>query len=151
MQYYRIKNYGKLNHYKFEKQSQIWIKLYKNIVMSRDWVSLKDHQKVWMIALLCCANQHGCVEKDERMLQLRANLRRKPDLRKLQEIGFIELIDSNDGGRSSILLESHYADRLIDRKIDRSIDEEQQVDMKRQSQIRKAKLVVETLDRMKNI
>lgn len=119
--YFRVKNWDKFQHYKgkrFEGTVDMpWLKLYRSLINSADWVSLKDAEKAWLIGILCIANKHGFVENDASLVQVRARLRRKPDLKKLALLGFIEFKDEIDVGHASTMLAQCYIEKSrVDKK-----------------------------------
>lgn len=121
LKFLHIKNWEKYQHYK--GRHQIWVKLYKDIVNSRLWVSLSDAKKAHLIALLCIANEQGNIDHDTTIVRLRAGLRRPPDLQFFLKVGFLEpIIDLNEMAASKPLANSYTEKRREEKKREEGVD-----------------------------
>ena len=88
MEYLRIANWEKYQHYK--NRNPRWVKLYIDTFNRPNWISLDDKSKfLLLICLGIGAICDGKVPKCAKTLQKISNLRRKPDLKPLIDIGFL--------------------------------------------------------------
>ena len=88
MEYLRIANWEKYQHYK--NRNPRWVKLYIDIFNRPNWISLDDKSKfLLLICLGIGAICDGKIPKCAKTLQKISNLRRKPDLKPLIDIGFL--------------------------------------------------------------
>lgn len=88
MEYLRIANWEKYQHYK--KRNPRWVKLYIDTFNRPNWISLDDKSKfLLLICLGIGAICDGKIPKCAKTLQKISNLRRKPDLKPLIDIGFL--------------------------------------------------------------
>ena len=88
MEYLRIANWEKYQHYK--NRQPRWVKLYIDTFNRPNWISLDDKSKfLLLICLGIGAICDGKVPKCAKTLQKISNLRRKPDLKPLIDIGFL--------------------------------------------------------------
>ena len=93
--YFRIVNWREFQHY--SDRSPPWIKLHRNLLSSRTWVSLDDEGRTLAIAcMLLAADTDNKIPADPAYLQRVAYLRRRPKLQKLADLQFIEFIN-NEG------------------------------------------------------
>jgi len=94
MQYIRIKSYEQYQHYK--ERNPPWIKLHIEILSGRTWVMLDDASRVLAITLMLLASKNdNKIPCDKAYLQRVAYLNGEPDLSRLLEMQFIEVIDEN--------------------------------------------------------
>jgi hypothetical protein len=96
---YKIKNWGKYQHYKDRRPP--WIKLYTEIIddfradgTPNDLYSLTDSAKLTLMLLWCLASRHdGVIPRiDSAWLALKTGMK-KPDISPLLAAGFIETSD----------------------------------------------------------
>jgi hypothetical protein len=86
---YRVKNWGKYQHYK--KRCPPWIKLHYETLTSSDWVMLDDSSRVLAIACMLVASRHdGHVPADPGYIKRVAYLNQDPDFKPLISCGFLE-------------------------------------------------------------
>jgi len=94
---YRIKNWGKFQHYK--DRNPPWIKLHVGILQSEDWVMLDDAGKLLAIAcMVIAARNNGEVPNNPAYIKRVAYLNKTPNLKPLLECGFLKipLADASD-------------------------------------------------------
>lgn len=102
MQYIRIKEWDKFQHYK--DRSPPWIKLHKSMITSRTWVSLDDKGRVLAFAcMMLAADTDNKTPLDPAYLQRVAYLNQKPDFQALVNIDFIEIIEEDGSNASNAL------------------------------------------------
>jgi hypothetical protein len=88
MEYLRIANWEKYQHYK--NRNPRWVKLYIDTFNRPNWISLDDKSKfLLLICLGIGAICDGKIPKCAKTLQKISNLRRKPDIKPLIDIGFL--------------------------------------------------------------
>jgi hypothetical protein len=107
MAYLRIKTWEHFQHYK--DRNPIWIKLHRELLTSRTWVTADDASRVLAIAcMLLAAETENKIPLDKDYLRRRAFLNQDPDLTKLVASQFIEIIEDDD--HASNMLASCYQD-----------------------------------------
>ena len=93
-QFLRIRNWGEFQHYK--DRDPPWIKLHRNLLTSRTWVSLDDASRVLAVALMMlAAGTDNRIPADRAYLRRVAYLNCDPDWQPLIAVQFIELVDEN--------------------------------------------------------
>ena len=94
--YLRIVNWGSYQHYK--RRSPPWIKLHRDLLTSRTWVSLDDASRVLAIASMLLAAEHDNeIPADPAYIQRRAYLHGRPDFAPLIAVGFLEVVEKTEG------------------------------------------------------
>lgn len=94
MQYLRIREWGRFQHYK--DRDPPWIKLHRELLTSRTWVSLDDASRVLAIALmLLAAGTDNKIPADAAYLKRVAYLNADPDWQPLVRTQFVDLIDES--------------------------------------------------------
>lgn len=102
MQYIRIKEWDKFQHYK--DRSPPWIKLHKAMMTSRTWVSLDDAGRVLAFAcMMLAADTDNKTPLDPVYLRRVAYLNQNPDFGPLLGVGFIEIIEEDGSNASKTL------------------------------------------------
>ena len=88
----RIRNWDRYQHYK--DRCPPWIKLYFDLLTSRDWVMLDNAGRVLAVAcMLLASRSEGDVPADAEYIQRVAYLHELPNLQPLIACGFFELPD----------------------------------------------------------
>ena len=115
MQFYRIRNWKKYQHY--SKRSPPWIKLHTKILNSPRWFSLSLASRLLVFCVLIVGSKYdGRVPVDCRLLAKLCRLPRKPNLQPLIDVGFLELDASIvQADASALSTETEYRDRERDR------------------------------------
>jgi hypothetical protein len=89
MQYFRVKNWDKFQHYK--KDNPTWIKLYVNLFRDADWAILTDSQRGQMVMIWMLASaKQGQIPACPKMVKRLCIMDSEPDLKLFIELGFIE-------------------------------------------------------------
>lgn len=92
---WRIKNWEKYQHYK--DRDPPWIKLHRDTLTSRMWVSLDNDGRALAVAcMLIAAGTENQIPDDLGFIKRRGYFDRMPDLSPLVECGFIERCENND-------------------------------------------------------
>jgi hypothetical protein len=87
--FFRIVNWKRFQHYK--ERNPPWIKLHRELLTSRAWISGDDANRTLMVALmLIAADTDNLIPADPDYIQRRAYLNGKPDFSRLVEVGFLE-------------------------------------------------------------
>jgi hypothetical protein len=90
---YAIRNWEQYQHYK--DRNPPWIKLYREIMWSRDWVNWDDASKLLAIVCMMLASENdGLIPNDIGFIRRRAYLEKSPNLKPLITSGF--LVDASD-------------------------------------------------------
>jgi len=99
----RIVNWGTFQHYK--DRNPPWIKLHRDMITSRTWVTADDASRVLVIAcMVLAAETNNKIPFDAEFIRRRAYLSCDPDFTQLIDAQFIELIDES-GNASNALAE----------------------------------------------
>ena len=94
MQFFRVKNLEKHQHYK--NRAPVWIKLYSSILDDFAFANLPDTSKFHLIAIWILASKNeNRIPFCSKWIKRRTNCKRKVDLSILQDAGFIEIIPDN--------------------------------------------------------
>jgi len=94
MEYLKIKNWIKYQHYK--DRNPPWIKLYHSILDDYEYACLQDDSKLLLISLFMLAGRtDNHIPNDPKWIQSKAMLTKKIDIQPLINTGFIS-IDGND-------------------------------------------------------
>lgn len=94
MQFLKLKNWEKYQHYK--DRNPPWIKFYTDIITSRMWVTCDDASRALAIACMALASKtDNRIPADPVYFQRVAYLNSAPDFSKLVETDFIEIVDEN--------------------------------------------------------
>ena len=92
--YFRVRNWDKFQHYK--DRAPPWIKLHRDLLTSRTWVSGDDASRALAIAcMLLAAATDNKIPADPVYVRRVAYLNADPDFSRLAETDFIEFIDEN--------------------------------------------------------
>ena len=92
---WRIKNWEKYQHYK--DRDPPWIKLHRDTLTSRMWVSLDNDGRALAVAcMLIAAGTENQIPDDLGFIKRRGYFDKIPDLSPLVECGFIERCENND-------------------------------------------------------
>lgn len=96
MAHYRITEWATYQQYK--DRSPPWIKLHRDMLTSRTWVTLDDANRVLALAcMLVAAETDNKIPADAGYLKRRAYLHQDPDFPALVAVGFMELVsDAKD-------------------------------------------------------
>jgi hypothetical protein len=87
--FFRIANWKRFQHY--GKRNPPWIKLYRELLTSRAWISGDDANRALMVALmLIAADTDNLIPADPTYVQRRAYLNSEPNFSRLLEVGFLE-------------------------------------------------------------
>lgn len=135
MRYYRIRNWGKYQHYKNSDNknyspSKLWLKLYRDLIVSHEWITLNAHGRNLLIALLCLSNTKGEIKLGASSIKVAAKLdqcRINFYLNKLVESGFIEVISEIDVSNPRKILGSKLDRELINSGVDSKGGEFQEI------------------------
>ena len=88
MEYLKVKNWDKFQHYKH--RSPPWIKLHQSLLSDYDFQCLRDASKAHLILLWLWASNHdGAVPNDPLYLKRCLGLRSAPDLKGFIKQGFL--------------------------------------------------------------
>ena len=88
MQYLKIKNWEKYQHYK--DRNPPWIKLHYELMTSADWVMLADASKLLAVVCMMIASRNdGKVPNDPKYIKRVAYLDKMPNLTPLIDSGFL--------------------------------------------------------------
>jgi hypothetical protein len=124
MEFYRIRNWKKYQHY--SKRNPPWIKLHLKILSSPDWVLASDSTKLSMVCCLLAASMHeGCVPNDSRWLRDACHIHWRVDFKPLLESGFLEnmLADASTKTETETETETEERQRHIPRVKKRAVKE----------------------------
>lgn len=95
MQYYRVKNWQRFQHYK--DRNPPWIKLHYEMLSSQDWVMLADASKLLaVVCMLIASRNQGMVPADPLYFRRVAYLDKTPDFKPLLSCGFLENVLADD-------------------------------------------------------
>jgi hypothetical protein len=95
MKFLRIREWGRLQHYKH--RSPPWIKLHRDFLRSPAWVIGDDSSRTLAIACMMLASEtDNRIPYDAKYVQRAACLNNEPDFAQLIETGFIELVDASN-------------------------------------------------------
>ncbi len=95
MTHFRIVAWNNYQHYK--DRNPPWIKLHRELLTSRMWVSCNDETRALAVAcMLLAAATENNIPADTAYLKRVAYLNKKPDLKPLLDIGFIEAVESKE-------------------------------------------------------
>src|ERR1700739_806847 len=87
--FFRIVTWRAFQHYR--ERNPPWIKLHRELLTSRAWISGDDANRTLMVALmLIAADTDNLIPADPDYIQRRAYLNSKPDFSRLLDLGFIE-------------------------------------------------------------
>jgi hypothetical protein len=87
--FFRIVNWKRFQHYK--NRNPPWIKLHRELLTSRAWISEDDTNRTLMVALmLIAADTDNLIPADPGYVRRRAYLNTEPDFSRLLELGFLE-------------------------------------------------------------
>ena len=112
MEYFRVRNWEKHQHYK--KRNPPWIKLYTALLDDYKYGCLQDASKLLALSILMlAAKTENKMPMSPEWIQHRASLKQPPDFDELLSIRFIELIDASN------LLADCYQDASLSRDRDR--------------------------------
>ena len=88
MEYLKVKNWTKFQHYKHRQPH--WIKLYQSLLADYEFQRLPDPTKLHLILIWLFASTHeGLVPNDADFLRRRVGTRRSPDLKFLIKQGYL--------------------------------------------------------------
>lgn len=94
MQFIRVKNWEKFQHYK--DRSAPWIKLYRDMMDSAFWVMGSDASKLLATCtMLLAVRNDNKIPLDEAYIQRVCHLGKAPDFSELLKYEFIEFINEN--------------------------------------------------------
>jgi hypothetical protein len=100
---HRIRNWHRFQHYKHRNPP--WVKLYVELLSSKDWVTLDDASRVLAVACILLASKNeGLIPDDLQYIKRVAFLNSFPDINPLKECGFLEEVDIESDGDASALL-----------------------------------------------
>jgi hypothetical protein len=89
VEHFRIVNWRSFQHYK--ERNPPWIKLHRELLTSRAWISADDANRALMVALmLIAADTDNLIPADPAYIRRRAYLNTEPDFSRLLEVGFLE-------------------------------------------------------------
>ena len=95
--YISIKNWERFQHYR--KGRPPWIKLYRDLLRDYEFMGMSETLRWTLVGLyLIAAETDNKIPHDRAWLKHSLNLTKQPDLRTLQTLGFIEVIDSSSNG-----------------------------------------------------
>lgn len=95
MEYIRIRNWDKFQHYK--KRNAPWLKLATSILDDYEFACLPDISKLHLLLLLPIASRtHNRIPLNPDWLQKKMSVTDVPDLEPLFSIRFIELADASN-------------------------------------------------------
>src|SRR5438477_1398423 len=87
--FFRIANWKRFQHYR--ERNPPWIKLHRELLISRAWISGDDASRTLMVALmLIAADTDNLIPADRGYIRRRAYLNTEPDFSRLLEVGFLE-------------------------------------------------------------
>jgi hypothetical protein len=88
----KIKEWEKYQHYK--DRNPPWIKLHRELLTSYTWTALDDSDRLLaIVCMILAADTDNKIPLDRDFIKRRAQLRGRPDVRNLVEVGFAEIID----------------------------------------------------------
>lgn len=94
MSHYRIIEWATYQHYK--DRSPPWIKLHRELLTSRTWVTLSNDSRALAIAcMLVAADTDNEIPADPSYMRRRAYFDAVPDFAPLVAVGFVELVGDN--------------------------------------------------------
>jgi len=101
MRFFRVKNWEIYQHYK--DRSPPWIKLYNSILEDYEFSCLHDASKLHLILIWALASRNkNKLPMDSGWIKQKIGVTENVDLEALLQLGFIELIPSNDGACGDI-------------------------------------------------
>lgn len=87
--FFCIANWKRFQHYR--ERNPPWIKLHRELLTSRAWISGDDANRALMVALmLIAADTDNLIPADPAYIQRRAYLNSEPDFSRLLDVGFLE-------------------------------------------------------------
>lgn len=99
-QFIRIVNWAKFQHYR--DRNPPWIKLHRELLTSRTWVSVDDASRVLAIACMLVASAtDNKIPMDPNYLRRIAYLNSEPDFSQLFNVGFVELFEASTSASKS--------------------------------------------------
>ena len=97
MQFYKVKNWSRFQHYK--ERNPPWIKLHYEMLTSSDWVMLADASKLLaVVCMLIASRNNGMVPASPEYIKRVAYLTATPNFKPLLECGFLEKVLADDSG-----------------------------------------------------
>ena len=94
MDYLRIRNWGKYQHYK--DRNPPWIKLYHTLLDDYEYSCLQDDSKLLLFSLYLVASRcDNMIPMDIEWIKKRANINGNVDFSELQDAGFIKTIEND--------------------------------------------------------
>ena len=97
MDYLRVRNWERYQHYR--DRNPPWIKLYRDLLTSRDWVAMNDASRVLVITSMLLASSTDCGDgifpADPEFVQRVAFLNAPPDFGPLIKSGFLKPCDED--------------------------------------------------------
>lgn len=102
MQFFRVKNWGNLQHYR--NRTPPWIKLYNDLLEDYEFACLQDASKLHLIMIwLLASRNNNRLPYDERWIRRKIGVDQEVNLDELMAHGFIELEFSNDAACDEVL------------------------------------------------
>jgi hypothetical protein len=87
--FFQIVNWKQFQHYRHRNPP--WIKLHRELLISRAWISATDADRALMVALmLIAAETENLIPADPGYVRRRAYLNTEPNFSRLLEVGFLE-------------------------------------------------------------
>lgn len=109
MQFVRLKNWEKYQHYKY--RSPVWIKLYQDLLTSHMWVASSDASRVLAIAcMVLAAKTDNKIPLDPDYIRKVSYLSTNPDFTELVASDFLEIVEDSKGNGASKPLAERYQD-----------------------------------------
>lgn len=114
MQYFRMRNWEKFQHYHYRNPP--WIKLPQSYLEDEDILKLTYRSQIVLLRLWLVASQcRNVLRNDQHWLKRKLNIKRLIDLKPLETLHFIEFTDiaaSNDASKSASNLRDTDKDKL---------------------------------------
>ena len=90
MTYLQVRNWSKWQSYRNDRGQPPWIKLHRSLLRDPEWIDLPDRYRAHLISIwLLAADRDGQVPNDAKVLQRLCQLDAKPNLKRLQDDGFL--------------------------------------------------------------
>lgn len=120
MDFFRVKDWDELQHYK--DRAPPWIKLYNHLLDDYEFACLQDASKLHLLLIWLLASRNSNhLPFNEKWIKQRIGVESKVDLKELLEAGFIELEPSNNAAHQ--LTEQVASKPLADGKHDATTEE----------------------------
>ena len=86
----KVKNWGTWQHYRKDRGTPPWIKIYRNLFSNQEWVQLTDSEKGQLVSIwILASDKSGDLPDDPMVIQKMCMLDVQPNINKFIELGFL--------------------------------------------------------------